>query len=330
MTRVSLVVAVLTYRRPELLTAALGPIRDQVREVNVEVARARAGPAGQRISLVADILIVDNDPAGSAETVVGALPPDSRAPIRYVLEPEPGISAGRNRALDESRDRDLLVFLDDDETPCPAWLTSLVDTWSGSGAAAVMGRVESTYEVEPEPWVAAGDFFHRPHRPTGSPIQVAAAGNLLLDLQQVRSLGVRFDSRLGLSGGEDTMFSRELVVAGGRIVWCDESEARDVVPASRLTREWVLTRAWRSGNTTATVDLALAAGRPVRRLWLRLRWMTRGCLRITGGAARLFAGRFTGSLHHQARGMRTLRRGQGMIGGARGVIYREYARSEGH
>jgi succinoglycan biosynthesis protein ExoM len=246
--------------------------------------------------------------------------------VKYVHEPVPGISAGRNRAIDEASDADLLVFIDDDETPRPGWLTALVDTWLSTRPTAVMGRVFFNVPADADPWVVAGGFFARPRRPTGAEIGVAGAGNLLLDLRQVRALGVGFDPRLGLSGGEDTLFSRQLVRRGGRIVWCDESVADDYVPAKRATRQWVLQRAWRVGNCTALADLYLAEN-VAERCVSRVRYALRGLARIAGGTLRYAVGRLVGSDRHEARGLRTVRRGQGMLFGARGTRFDEYARS---
>lgn len=314
MTSLRVVVAVLTYRRPAELAAALPPILEQAEQLGRDPAE----------HIVVDVLVIDNDPARSASRIVAALGSDL---VRYVSEPVPGISAGRNRALDENPDRDLLVYLDDDEKPKPGWLAPLLRTWRQTGAAGVMGRVVSEFDGELDPWVAAGSFFQRRSMTTGTPIRVAAAGNLLLDLHQVRALGVRFHDDFGLTGGEDTLFSRQLVAAGGRLVWCEESVATDQVPASRATREWVLRRAWSHGNTSSLVDLHLAAG-PVGRALVRLRGVGRGVLRILGGAGRFVFGAIARSDRHEARGLRTAYRGAGMLSGALGFVYREYARDE--
>jgi hypothetical protein len=220
----------------------------------------------------------------------------------------------------------VLAFIDDDERPTDGWLRHLLDTWAASGAAAVSGRVLAEYAGDLDPWIRAGEFFVRRRMPTGTEIDVAACGNLLLDLDQVRALGVRFASTLGLGGGEDTLFSRQLARAGGRMVWCDESAAIDVVPAERMTRTWVLTRAWSHGNASVLIDLHLTTGGPAR-LALRIRGAGRGLLRVAGGAARWAWGVLSRSRRHQARGLRAACRGAGMIGGACGLVYVEYARS---
>lgn len=306
-------IGVLTFRRPDELDEALPFIIDQVREVNSDPA----------CGVAANILVIDNDPQRSAYEVVRRYP----HLVRYVAEPVPGISAGRNRALDESADSDLLVYIDDDEHPLEGWLRTLIETWRGTGATAVMGRVVSEFDGELDPWVIAGSFFTRRRMPTGSEVQIAAAGNLLLDLHQVRRLGVRFHNDFGLSGGEDTLFSRQLVRAGGRIVWCDESIAVDRVPAERTTRRWVLARSWSHGNTLTVLDLH-EANSPARRLRVRADRTGRGLIRVLGGGVRYLAGVATGRLRHQARGLRTAYRGAGMLAGAFGVVYQEYARDD--
>lgn len=308
-----LCIAVPTFRRPQLLAAALPAILSHLQEA-----------VGARPGLQAGVLVVDNCPDGSAAGTVAGLA-DPR--VRYVNERVPGISAARNRALDENADTDLLVFIDDDESPRERWLAALLQTWEMTGAAAVMGRVESEFMAEPDPWVAAGTFFWRPRMPTGTRIEVAATGNLLLDLAQVRRSGVRFSADLGLTGGEDSLFSRELARTGASLVWCDESVATDFVPRERLQRPWLLKRSWSHGNAATLVELHLAASAPGRG-WVRVRAVVRGSARVAAGLLRHAGGRLGGSLRHQARGLRTAHHGAGMLAGGLGHVYVEYARTD--
>jgi glycosyltransferase involved in cell wall biosynthesis len=308
----SLLVAVLTYRRPATLERGLATMLRHVERLAQDADRA----------ISPSIVVIDNDPAESARSTVVGFHSDL---IRYVPEPVPGISAGRNRALDEAANHDLLVFIDDDEEPQEPWLEPLLDTWRPTRPAAVMGRVVSQFDVELDPWIAAGSFFRRRRLPTGTVIPVAAAGNLLLDMRQVRDAGVRFNNSFGLSGGEDTLFSRLLVQAGGTILWCDESVATDFVPADRTTRDWVLRRAWSHGNSAALVDIH-STERAIQKRAARLRSVFRGILRMCGGSLRFVAGMIMASHRHQARGLRTAYRGAGMLAGAVGFAYLEYAR----
>lgn len=315
MTDLQTVVAVLTYRRPADLAALLPQLVEQARSV-----RAQGGSSTCRL------LVVDNDTTDSARELVAAAAGQG-VRVDYVHEPRPGIAAARNRALDEAADADLLVFVDDDERPCAGWLAALLATRAGTGAAGVVGPVVSEFEVEPEPWLAAGRFFDRNRWATGTRVEVAATNNLLLDLRQVRPLGLRFDERFGLTGGSDTLFTRRLVALGGELVWCDEALVVDRVPADRLTRDWVLRRAYRSGNSWALTSLDLAGRAPAGAGRVRLGLVREGLVRALGGGAQALAGTLLGSAAHGARGRRTFARGSGMLAGAVGRSYAEYARS---
>lgn len=303
----SVAIVVLTYQRPGDLAQILPALMSQARTLDPPAA----------------VMVVDNDPAGSAERIVRACAAEG-VDVTYVLEPEPGIAAARNRALMECT-RDLLVFIDDDERPTIGWLRRLVDVYLRDRPAGVVGPVAPEPAHEPEPWVLAGDFFERERRATYSEVTTAATNNLLLDVAQVRELGLTFDRRFGLSGGSDTLFTRQLASLGGRIVWCDDAVVTEVIPASRLTREWVLRRAYRSGNSDSRTTVELARGGR-QRLLARLRMVGRGLLRLVGGAVRWLLGVLTGSLRRRVRGRRTIMRGAGMIAGAWGSVYHEYAR----
>jgi len=301
------VIAVVTYRRPGDL-AELLPLLEQ---------QAAATP-GARVEL----LVVDNDPDGSAADVARPRP---GLPVRYVTEPEPGIAAARNRALREAGDADLLVFVDDDERPHEGWLARMLRTREEHTAAAVSGAVVSAFAGPLEPWVRDGGFFDRRRLPTGTPISVAATNNLLLDLDVVRAEDLSFDAAFGISGGSDTLFTRQLTGRGHRMVWCDEAVVTDAVPRDRMTRDWVLRRAFRSGNSSVRVDVALAAS-PHARAAARGRGVLRGAVRVVGGTLRASWGVLARRPVQHARGLRTASRGAGMCAAASGVVYREYRR----
>ena len=301
----AVVIAMLTYRRPDDLAVAIPAVLDHA----------------DRTTPPATLLIVDNDPAGSAAAEVQRW---ADRGVRYVHEIEPGIAAARNRALAESAGFELLVFIDDDEHPEPGWLQALLDTHEKYRGVAVVGAVVSDYDAEPEPWIARGRFFDRRRLPTGTSTDVAATNNLLLDLAVVRRAGLRFDPRFAHSGGSDTLFTRQLA-QHGPLIWCDEAVVVDRVPVTRLTRKWVLQRAFRSGNSWVRTSVLLAPTGPAR-LAVRGRETLRGTVRLSGGAARLAVGTMTGSVGQRARGRRTIARGAGMVAGAYGHVHEEYRR----
>jgi succinoglycan biosynthesis protein ExoM len=296
------VIAVLTYRRPDDIVRAIAELLAQTARVADQVR----------------ILVIDNDPDAGARPLVEGVHPQ----VAYVHEPVPGIAAGRNRALDESTADDLLIFFDDDEAPSERWLELMLSTWRQSTPEAVVGSVVSDFEIEPDAWVTAGRFFDRRRLATGTEVGVAATNNLLLDLDFVRTHGLRFDARYGISGGSDTLFTRQLVNSGGRMVWCDEAVVIDKVPAERVSRDWVLRRAYRSGNSWSRTSLELRPSRGFRRVPL----LAQGAVRIIGGMSRACVVVVMRDIGQRARGRRTMSRGAGMVTGALGRTYLEYAR----
>lgn len=309
----SLTIAVLTYRRPGDLDAILPLLVDQAESVAPRVT--------------ARVLVVDNDPEASARERVAATAASAGVDVLYSHEPEPGIAVARNRALREAKGSELLVFIDDDERPSEAWLRSLTGLRQRTGARAVVGPVVSEFSVEPDPWIVAGGFFVRRRFATGTPVVVAATNNLLIDLDWVRSEGLEFDRAFGISGGEDTLFTRAIVARGGDMLWCAEAVVTDVVPPERLTRRWVTMRAFSSGNSWSTTALHSSTGHPGPRLILRARLTVHGAARVALGAGRLGAGVLSRSLVGRARGVRTVARGAGMVAGAFGYGYQEYRRA---
>jgi glycosyltransferase involved in cell wall biosynthesis len=310
------VIAVLTYRRPSDLEELLPELIDQAGMVLVPV----------------QIVVVDNDPDAGARALVtetnwgesGESVSTRPTIIRYVHEPTPGIASARNRALQEGGDADLLIFIDDDERPSSHWLVQLLDTYSTYRPAAVVGPVLSQYDIEPDQWIRAGGFFERRRFSTGTPISLAATNNLLLDLAQVRRLNLSFDERFGMSGGSDSLFTRQLHQRGGQMIWCDEAIVIDVVPADRLTREWVLQRAFRMGNTWSRINLDDTENG--ERVLVRMKLQARGAARVCGGILRYLAGSLFGQVPLRARGLRTAARGAGMLAGSVGTVYHEYKR----
>ncbi len=312
----SVSVAVLTFHRVHRLAHLLPLLKAQAADLEATFPGHRA-----------TVLVVDNDPGGSAGAVAAAT-----AGVRYVVEPHPGISAARNRALAETTDHDLLAFIDDDETPRPGWLVSLVRTQHRYGAGAVSGPVVSVLTGDVDDFVVAGGFFDREHRrglPTGARIRRAATNNLLLDLRRVRGAALRFDDRFGLTGGEDSVFTGRLEQTGASVVWCAEAVVDDHPSVDRLTREYVLTRTVALAASGLRSEMVLCDS-AVDRTVLRARTLVRESVRLVQGAVLVVVGILRHSPRLHARGHRDLARGRGALralGGHAPVVYGEHARS---
>lgn len=318
----SVTLGILTYQRNEELTQLLDLLGELL---------GNAG-ADCRVGWEVDVLVVDNDPCGGAKHTVEASAARAiergSAPIRYVSEPRPGIAAARARAMAEAlaAGADVLVFLDDDEEPRPGWLDALLSTWETTGAAAVAGRVVPRYPEGIHPWLVTGKFFERRNLPTGTAVEAAPTGNLLLDLVQCERLGIRFDPDLGLRGGEDNLFTRQLTAAGGLIVFCRESEVIDPIPDDRATIGWALKRVYAHASGEADIRGRLGGAHGATPIRVRGAVAGAGLLRMGGGVLQVGHGVLTRDAYRRARGVRTVVRGVGLLGGALRRPHVEYAR----
>ena len=227
---------VCTYRRPAALLTLLARLGDQ-----------RVRPL--------ELVVVDNDSAGSARATVEAagLP----FPARYAVEPVQNISAARNRSVAAARG-EWLAFLDDDELPEPDWLERLWEASRRHAADAVLAPVVSQLPAQAPDWIARGDFFARRRFATGTvvPRNEFRIGNALIRKALLDRLHGPFDPEFGLTGGEDSDMLCRFADLGARIVWCDEAAVVEPVEHARLTLRWLLMRAWRGGNDHARHFLA--------------------------------------------------------------------------
>lgn len=305
---VRLSIVILTYRRVYELTALL-PV----------VGRLALDAVGTSY----EILVIDNDPDASAQETVRALE-GYRA--RYVHEPIPGIAAARKRGLAESCSGEVIVYLDDDLVPESGWLPPLLRLWEQTRASAILGHVEYRLVGQIDPLIASGDFYRRRTYATGTRLATAASGNLLLDIEQVRSLGVDFTTELGLSGGEDTLFCSQLVAAGGRIVYCAESVVVGELGPDRANRVDTVTRLRAHAGILVRNRLIMAPSRSARGV-IRTRAVSGGAIRVMIGMFYLLKGSAANSNAATARGIRLTSRGRGMArAGLFGHLVEEYTR----
>lgn len=297
-------VAALTYRRPAGLRLLLEALREQ--------DHAPDRP------YTLTVVIVDNDPTGSARSLVEAFETDSTFRLIYTHEPKQGIPIARNRALNEApAETDLLVFIDDDERPTKGWLDSMLKTRASTGADIIHGPVEPVFPSTGNRYFIKAGVFADRHHPDGERIDYAASNNVMMDIRRIRAAGLKFDDRLRFTGGEDYLFFNQAVRRGLSIHWSHGAMVFDQVPPSRLTWRWTLRRQLRIGNTFAM------AAKIQGNIRSRMKWMAIGWMRMALGVA-LLPGMAV-SPRRGWRGLSHLIRGLGIVIGILGIAYEEYA-----
>lgn len=226
------VIAIATYKRPDLLRDLLRACTAQARELEQQIR----------------IIVVDNDPAETAHSTC-----DGFGDVDYFVEPRSGIAAARNRALAELRDEDdAVIFVDDDEIPTHRWLETLVTYAIRTGADVVTGPVQPILDETVPHWISRGGFWRRADQPTGTSPASVATNNTLMRLKCWRLDPVQFSEELSLKGGSDTEFFRQLRGSRGVLVlWCHNAVVEERVLPERANARWLFRRAIRIGNINA-------------------------------------------------------------------------------
>jgi len=235
-----LVIAALTYRRPEMLAQLLGALTGLER------------PEGWEVRVV----IVDNDPEGSARPVLDSHGGDLGGALHYVVEPEAGIPMGRNRAMREAARQGarLLAFIDDDEIPDHRWLSELVRHQQATGAVLIGGpcRLLPAASRPTGLWggflarslVARSAFLERRWNAKarrGAPTFIAT-NNWLADLPWMLERGILFDTSMRFTGGSDTAFFNAVKELGGKVSWCPSAVVFEHLQPERLSLRYDMLR----------------------------------------------------------------------------------------
>jgi glycosyltransferase involved in cell wall biosynthesis len=227
-----------TVRRPIGLAVAA---RSVFRQRGVDPARL-------------ELVVVDNDPAGSARGGVALLATEAPFPVAYIHEPEPGVANARNTAVSAARG-EFIAFLDDDEEAPPEWLASLLDAQARHAADVVFGPVRGRAPRELQRHRAYFErFFSREGPAEEGPIgHYYGCGDSLLRRAALPDRNQPFSAIRNHIGGEDDLLFGQMQAAGARFVWAPDAwvwEARDLArPAQHRARRiaWASPAGWRRG-----------------------------------------------------------------------------------
>ncbi len=227
-----------TLRRPESLARALRSVFAQ---------------HGAR-ELIAQIVVVDNAPEGSARVALDALAPLSPAPLVYVHEPHPGVATARNAGLVASA-APYVAFIDDDETAPPEWLGQLRQTHLRFQADVTFGPVRGvTGERRPARRAYLDGFFSRVGpQASGLTDQTWGCGNSMMTRASALKGDQPFDPAADQTGGEDDRLFTELKQRGARFAWAAEAHVYEHAPAHRARLSYALTRAMGFGQSPSQI-----------------------------------------------------------------------------
>jgi succinoglycan biosynthesis protein ExoM len=261
-----LCVGLCTYRRPELLQRCLQSLHAMQR------------PAGASLC----IIIADNDPEGSAESVVDTFRRETDIPVHYRVEKNRGIPFARNNILHQGLTLGIteLAFIDDDEYAEPLWLVMLWDYYIHSRADVVMGHVKTAYPPHTPEWIIASGVYGRSCYPTGTQLDWARSGNVMFNFNRiVREQNHFFDTSYSTTGNSDDDFFRRAHKKGAIIHCVADAVVYELLADNRMTVNYYLKRRWRIKNRTLDADY-LRPGARIARLFSEARALSRTLLQL--------------------------------------------------
>lgn len=210
-----------------------------------------------------ELLVIDN---ASTDTTPALLASSDWRPektdVRIVREEKLGLSNARNRALQEARG-EYILFMDDDETPDPAWLAEYEQAMREHRPDALGGRIEVFFEDGGRPlWLQdellgfLGKLDHGEACWLTESTTPIFGGNFAFRRSVFERIG-NFDARLGRQGtanigGEDTEIYRRLLEHGCRVRWVPQAIIHHRIQTPKLQRSYFLDLHFRQGRMEGT------------------------------------------------------------------------------
>jgi glycosyltransferase involved in cell wall biosynthesis len=283
-----------------------------------------------------DVVICDNEGSAEARQICESFLDSGRLRVRYLHESRPGISYGRNRCLESlSEDCELFAMIDDDEWPAPDWLEALLAALDQTGADVARGVVIPEFPQGTPAWIRDGGMFGFPEArtkikpgelPDLQDMPTAATHNVLVRTASARRLGLTFDPSLGLTGGEDDLFFKQMHKAGCRIVFAAQARVYEWIPPQRANLNYLMRSMYGRGHCHALVNLALKAGddRAARRR-VRRQTMREGANHVLRSLMRVL--RPVGHMRQFRPSLLKAAYGCGLLAAALGSRYQHYGTS---
>lgn len=269
-----------------------------------------------------EVLLVDNGSTDETPSVLAAIAESyPRCPLRGVVEPEPGLLAGRHRGAREAR-APLLVFIDDDVEVAPTWLRGIVDAFTDPTVHLVGGPSLPRYEVPPPPWLE-WLWTRNGARAVCGDLSLLDFGNQAREIDPAWIWGLNFSIRketlaaLGgfhpdclprhlqrYQGDGETGLALKAKTRGLRAMYAPGALVHHRIPAARLTLAALEERHYYQGVCNSYAEIRAAGGVPPGPDWKSTARGLRRLLRSAGGPrnrllARLERAREAGRRFHR-------------------------------
>jgi glycosyltransferase involved in cell wall biosynthesis len=208
-----------------------------------------------------EIIVVDNKSTDQTRAEVvrrfGKMPN-----LHYIFEPEPGVSSARNAGW-QAASADYLAFLDDDAVAGHDWLEQYVRAFQSTPTppGCVGGRIDPVWQAPRPAWLPDDllwcySILDHAQEPTAlcGPVFPPAA-NVAFQRAALQRVG-GFTLNVGRNGGklisgEETLAIRQMLRLGFTCLYWPQASVQHLVPAQRLTIDWLTRRMYWEGVSCA-------------------------------------------------------------------------------
>ncbi len=211
-----------------------------------------------------EIIVVDNNSKDRTRETVAPYISKCNGRLRYVFEPNQGLSYARNRGIQEAKG-EVIAFTDDDAVADEKWLGNLLRVYNDFDADCVGGKVEPFGNIDMPEWMPEELAYLFTIVDFGTecillkyPLSPAGA-NISFKKKVFNRVGM-FSADLGRKG--NSLLSREesdicykIQQTGGSIYYSPNAVVNHRIHCSRLSRKWVRNRIFWEGRSFAVMEL---------------------------------------------------------------------------
>jgi hypothetical protein len=216
-----------------------------------QAVEAALSALAQDYSGAFEVVLVDNDPGGSALDVLGEIRAEAKHPVTIVYEPRAGVANARNAGV-RAASGTFIAFLDDDEVAQPRWLSELVRVQAAAKADVVFGPVNA--KVAPPGNRHRDffeDFFSRDPAHDEGPIKTWYGCGCSLVRRSVLPSDSPFSPERNETGGEGEFLFEALKAKRARFAWAPTAYVFETPDPARLSLHYTLRRAFAAGQGRA-------------------------------------------------------------------------------
>ena len=211
-----------------------------------------------------EVLIVDNNSTDNTRGIVEEFSRAGTVPVRYIFEPQQGLSKARNTGIKNAQGK-YLLFTDDDVLVERKWLLAIEKTFREEGADCVGGRIMPIWPGKEPKWLPSK---------RRSFLAILDYGNKLLDVSDgskalyganmaftrlIMQQAGYFNTELGrtankLYSHEEKEYFERIMKKGGKIIYQPDAVIYHIIQPERVKKAYFRKWSYDDGEQSALLS----------------------------------------------------------------------------